>query len=171
MLDQRPDLIGTPRLVVADPVVDAALQGANRSYAPYTKDFSGVALECEDGRVYSGGYEENAAYDPGVSPFQAAFAMLLLGVGPGAFKSGLVKVSRAVLVEPVLEPKKGAKISARPVRLESRSPRLRPMWSSRSTTLPAQHRWLPSTPEPDEERGARSGHSRAECAPRASAII
>ena len=97
--------------MVADPVVDAALQGANRSYAPYTKDFSGVALECEDGRVYSGGYEENAAYDPGVSPFQAAFAMLLLGVGPGAFKSGLVKVSRAVLVEPVLEPKKGAKIS------------------------------------------------------------
>ena len=107
MLDQRPDLIGTPRLVVADPVADAALQGANRSYAPYTKDFSGVALECEDGRVYSGGYEENAAYDPGVSPFQAAFAMLLLGVGPGAFKSGLVKVSRAVLVEP----SKGAKIS------------------------------------------------------------
>ena len=82
MLDQRPDLIGTPRLVVADPVVDAALQGANRSYAPYTKDFSGVALECEDGRVYSGGYEENAAYDPGVSPFQAEFAVLLLGVGP-----------------------------------------------------------------------------------------
>ena len=148
MLDQRPDLIGTPRLVVADPVVDAALQGANRSYAPYTKDFSGVALECEDGRVYSGGYEENAAYDPGVSPFQAAFAMLLLGVGPLA-PGAAVKVSRAVLVEP----SKGAKISARPVRLNSRSPRLRPTWSSRSTTHPARHRrWLTSTPEPDEER-------------------
>ena len=95
---------------MADPVVDAALQGANRSYAPYTKDFSGVALECEDGRVYSGGYEENAAYDPGVSPFQAAFAVLLLGVGPLA-PGAPVKVSRAVLVEPVLEPKKGANIS------------------------------------------------------------
>ena len=164
VLDQRADLIGTPvadpvvqGYLQADPVVDAALQGANRSYAPYTKDFSGVALECEDGRVYSGGYEENAAYDPGVSPFQAAFAMLLLGVVPGAFKSGLVKVSRAVLVEPVLEPKKGAKISARPVRLNSRSPRLRPMWSSRSTTLPARHRrWLRSTPEPARS-GARTG--------------
>jgi len=93
--------------VVADPVVDAALQGANRSYAPYTKDFSGVGLECEDGRVYSGGYEENAAYDPGVSPFQAAFAMLLLGVGPLA-PGAAVKVSRAVLVELSLEPSKGA---------------------------------------------------------------
>ena len=155
VLDQRADLIGTPvadpvvqGYLKADPVVNAALQGANRSYAPYTKDFSGVALECEDGRVYSGGYEENAAYDPGVSPFQAAFAVLLLGVGPLA-PGAPVKVSRAVLVEL----SKGAKISARPVRLESRSPRLRPTWSSRSTTHPARHRrWLTSTPEPDEER-------------------
>ena len=102
----------------ADPFVDAALRDANRSYAPYTKDFSGVALECEDGRVYTGGHEENAAYDPSLAPFQAAFAMIIFGGAPGA----PAKVSRADFVEPSTKSAKISEVGGTQVSLSSIAP-------------------------------------------------
>jgi cytidine deaminase len=59
-----------------DAVVRAALAAANMSYAPYSKGYAGVALGCIDGRIYAGPYAENAAFNPSMSPMEAALAHL-----------------------------------------------------------------------------------------------
>ena len=59
-----------------DALAQAALVAANASYAPYTKDFSGVALQTSSGDVFAGRYAENAAYNPSMSPLEAALAYL-----------------------------------------------------------------------------------------------
>ena len=65
-----------------DPLVEAALEAARRSYAPYPTDragqFSGVALQLEDGSVSSGRYAGNAAYNPSLSPLESAVAFARL---------------------------------------------------------------------------------------------
>jgi len=43
-------------------------------YAPYTECVSGVAIITSDGKVYSGGYVESAAFNPSLTPFHAAWA-------------------------------------------------------------------------------------------------
>ncbi|GBF94426.1 cytidine deaminase [Raphidocelis subcapitata] len=58
---------------------EAALEAARRSYSPYTRCPSGVALVARGGRVYSGGYSENAAHNPGLAPLQAAVAGAVIG--------------------------------------------------------------------------------------------
>eukprot|EP00252_Welwitschia_mirabilis_P009901 TRINITY_DN22833_c0_g1_i1.p1 TRINITY_DN22833_c0_g1~~TRINITY_DN22833_c0_g1_i1.p1 ORF type:complete len:311 (+),score=79.94 TRINITY_DN22833_c0_g1_i1:150-1082(+) len=50
----------------------AALRAANMSHAPYSKCPSGVALMNSKGRVFTGFYIESAAYNPSLSPLQAA---------------------------------------------------------------------------------------------------
>ncbi|KIY93496.1 cytidine deaminase [Monoraphidium neglectum] len=61
----------------------AALEAARRSYSPYTRCPSGVALIARGGRVFHGGYTENAAHNPGLAPFQAAVAGAIIGgLGP-----------------------------------------------------------------------------------------
>jgi cytidine deaminase len=76
-----------------DPLVLAALDAARRSYAPYTKSYSGVALGTVDGRIFAGSYIENAAFNPSLPPLQCALAGLFAGgVDPTA-------IGRAVLVE------------------------------------------------------------------------
>lgn len=62
-----------------DDLAQAALQAANRSYAPYSKSFAGVAVRTKDGRLFSGAYAENAAFNPSLSPLQAALSQLNLG--------------------------------------------------------------------------------------------
>jgi cytidine deaminase len=61
-----------------DATVAAALAAANASYAPYGKTYAGVALRTADGSLYDGRYAENAAFNPSMSPMQAALAHLTL---------------------------------------------------------------------------------------------
>lgn len=76
-----------------DPVVLAALAAANSSYAPYTSGFAGVAAQTEAGAVYMGRYGENAAYNPAVSPLEAALTMWNFA------GNRLDRLTRCVLVE------------------------------------------------------------------------
>jgi len=76
-----------------DPIVQAALAAANMSYAPYSRGYSGVALANTDGGIYSGAYAENAAFNPSMSPMQAAVSQLNIDGG------NLRGIERAVLVE------------------------------------------------------------------------
>ena len=47
-----------------DALTQAAIAAASRSHMPYSQSPSGVALECKDGRIFSGSYGENAAVYP-----------------------------------------------------------------------------------------------------------
>jgi cytidine deaminase len=78
-----------------DELVLAALDAANRSYAPYTKGYSGVALETEDGRIVAGRYAENAAFNPCLLPFQSAMSLLTMSTDPRETPI----ISRVALVE------------------------------------------------------------------------
>jgi cytidine deaminase len=56
----------------------AALEAAGgRAYAPYSRSPSAVALLLDDGAVVSGAAIENAAYNPGLPPLQAALINLI----------------------------------------------------------------------------------------------
>ncbi len=61
-----------------DELAQAALDAANRSYAPYSKAWAGVALRTGDGTIASGAYAENAAFNPSISPLEVALSMLNL---------------------------------------------------------------------------------------------
>lgn len=78
---------------VEDPLVQAALAAANMSYAPYSRGYSGVALATAGGGIYSGACAENAAFNPSMSPMEAAVSQLNIGGG------NLHGIERAVLVE------------------------------------------------------------------------
>jgi cytidine deaminase len=86
----------------SDEAVAAALAAARRSWAPYSKAPSGVALQTKSGRVHKGSYIENAAFNPSLPPFETALAALIVAGEDGA------NISRAVLVEV-----EGASISQR----------------------------------------------------------
>jgi cytidine deaminase len=66
--------LGSP----ADDLTDAALQAANTSYAPYSNSYAGVALKTADGAIYTGGAAENAAFNPSMSPLEAAIVTLTI---------------------------------------------------------------------------------------------
>lgn len=57
----------------------AAFAAAQASYAPYTGALAGLALMTEHGKIYSGSYLENAAFNPSVSPLQAAMVAVMFG--------------------------------------------------------------------------------------------
>ncbi|WJV52217.1 cytidine deaminase [Pectobacteriaceae bacterium CE90] len=80
-------------LAETDPLTVAALVAANRSHAPYSQAFSGVALESITGTVYAGSYAENAAFNPSLPPLQTALNMMNLS------GEALTDIKRAVLVE------------------------------------------------------------------------
>ena len=61
-----------------DELARAALSAANRSYAPYSKSYAGVALRIAGRRVVTGAYAENAAFNPSMSPLQVALSRLNL---------------------------------------------------------------------------------------------
>lgn len=82
----------------------AAIEAARRSYAPYSKSPSGVAIRTTSGRLYRGSYIENVAFNPSLSPLQTALAAMIAG---GDDYSSIAGVA---LVEA-----QGAKISQRPV--------------------------------------------------------
>ena len=65
-----------------DELARAALSAANRSYAPYSKAYAGVALHTKGRRVITGSYAENAAFNPSMSPLQVALSRLNLAGEP-----------------------------------------------------------------------------------------
>jgi cytidine deaminase len=78
---------------MSDEVIVSALSAGRRSYAPYTKAYSGISIQTSQGRIYKGSYIENAAFNPSLPPFQTALAALVLGGESDP------KISKAVLVE------------------------------------------------------------------------
>ena len=84
----------TLRAASDDPLVLKALSAANQSYAPYTNNLAGCAIQVSDGRLYTGRYAENAAFNPGLSPLQVAISCMNMGK-----LSALQKITRVVLVE------------------------------------------------------------------------
>jgi cytidine deaminase len=77
-----------------DSLVSEALKAACAAYSPYSRSPSGVAVSTAAGRVFSGSYIENAAFNPSLPPLQTALA--------GYFAAGghAGEIERAVLVEP-----------------------------------------------------------------------
>lgn len=61
-----------------DELTQAAILAANKAHAPYSNAPSGVALECRDGRIFTGSYAENAAFNPTLPPLQGALNLLSL---------------------------------------------------------------------------------------------
>lgn len=88
----------------SDPLTLAALDAAKKSYAPYSKSPSGIALRSSSGRIYRGSYIENVAFNPSLSPLQVALAALIAG------GESYPAIQAVTLVEV-----QGAKISQRPV--------------------------------------------------------
>jgi cytidine deaminase len=76
-----------------DALTQAALIAANRSHAPYSKAPAGVALEMTDGKIFTGSYAENAAFNPSLPPLQAALNLLSLN------GYDYPQIKRAVLAE------------------------------------------------------------------------
>jgi cytidine deaminase len=101
----------------SDALLLAALEAAQKSYAPYTSAYSGIALVTADGRTFAGSYIENAAFNPSLSPLQTAIAGLFAAATtPDA-------VVRAVLVE--IEGAKLSQQSATRAALSSLAPTAR----------------------------------------------
>ncbi len=76
-----------------DRLLQQALNAANQSHAPYSRSYSGVALQLTDGRIFAGRYAENAAFNPSLPPLQSA--LILLNISGG----NCLNIRRAVLVE------------------------------------------------------------------------
>ena len=57
----------------------AAKHARDRAYAPYSKFKVGAAILADDGKVYSGGNVENAAYPNGVCAETSAISAMVLG--------------------------------------------------------------------------------------------
>ncbi|KAH9326898.1 hypothetical protein KI387_007076, partial [Taxus chinensis] len=72
----------------------AALQAANSSHAPYSLCPSGVALKTVKGKIFTGSYTESAAFNPSLSPLQAAIIAFVCQDG-GNYDD----IVQAVLVE------------------------------------------------------------------------
>lgn len=82
------------------PLIAHAMRAAFSSYAPYSDSPSGVAIRTRQGKIYTGCYLENAAFNPSLSPLQAALVSL------AAHLEDYQEMSEVVLVE-----KSQAKIS------------------------------------------------------------
>lgn len=77
-----------------DQTIARALSAAQKSYAPYTQNFAGCALETHTGEIYSGRYAESAAFNPGLAALQSAVVCLNM-----ATFEQQPSIQRVVLVE------------------------------------------------------------------------
>ncbi|MEH2920259.1 cytidine deaminase [Samsonia erythrinae] len=83
----------------ANALARQALDAANRSHAPYSNAISGIALETTSGRIYTGRYAENAAFNPSLPPLQAALNLMsLAGEALCTIKRGAVVERRNAVV-------------------------------------------------------------------------
>ena len=89
---QRADL--TLQSSSNDAFVQKALAAANHSYAPYSQNHAGCAVQTDNGNAYAGRYVENAAFNPSLSPLHTAIIHMTMD----NFESD-IKITRAVLVE------------------------------------------------------------------------
>ncbi len=78
---------------VMDLLSQEAWRAALKAYCPYSKSPSGSAILTSNGRVFTGSYIENAAFNPSLPPLQAALAGYF-AAGPAAGT-----IARAVLAE------------------------------------------------------------------------
>ncbi|MCP3674084.1 MAG: cytidine deaminase [Gammaproteobacteria bacterium] len=72
-----------------------ALLAANRSYAPYSSNYAGCALEMKTGEIFCGQYAENAAHNPSLSPYSSALSKMILSMPEFDYDD----IARLVLVE------------------------------------------------------------------------
>ena len=77
-----------------DRTVAQALSAAEKSYAPYTQNFAGCALQTKTGEIFSGRYAESAAYNPSLAALQSAVLCLNM-----ATLEEQQSIQRVVLVE------------------------------------------------------------------------
>lgn len=77
-----------------DRTINEALSSAEKSYAPYTQNFAGCALETQTGEIYSGRNVESAAFNPSLTPLHSA--ILCLNMATFEKKRS---IQRVVLVE------------------------------------------------------------------------
>jgi cytidine deaminase len=61
-----------------DPVAQAALSAAAASYAPYTGNLAGSAVQTTNHEIVSGRYAESVAFNPSISPFHSAILRMNL---------------------------------------------------------------------------------------------
>ena len=66
-----------PAAPPSDALIQAALEAARTSYAPYSGANSGAAISTRSGGVYKGSYIENVAFNPSLSPLQTALVQLI----------------------------------------------------------------------------------------------
>jgi len=90
--DQQPDL--TLQSSTNDSFALEAAAAAKKSYAPYSKNYAGCAIQTVNGKRYTGRYAENAAFNPSLSPLHTAIIRLTLD----NFESD-INITRAVLAE------------------------------------------------------------------------
>lgn len=84
----------SPSMGESDPMTRTAAEAAvGQSYAPYTGDIAGIALQMNDGEIISGVNIENAAFNPGLDPLRMALSEVFRR------RLTIASISRAVLVE------------------------------------------------------------------------
>ncbi len=71
----------------------AALNAANRSHAPYSKTYCGVAVELKNGNLYSGSYAENAAFNPSLPALQVTLNLVRM------HGENLANIQKIVMIE------------------------------------------------------------------------
>ena len=94
------------KAAVKDRCVEEALAAAEKSYAPYTQNFAGCALETQTGEIYSGRYVESAAYNPSLTPLHSAILwlnMATLEEQPSVQRVALVERPTVVCQRKVVE--------------------------------------------------------------------
>lgn len=77
-----------------DQLVISALTAARNSYAPYSQNLAGCAIQTKNDRIYTGPQAENAAFNPSLSPLQTALICLMMDHFGTDFR-----ITRTVLVE------------------------------------------------------------------------
>ncbi len=92
LLGQSRNQVALRHALLSSPLILAALEAAKRSYSPYTHSPSGVAIQAGE-KIYTGSYIENAAFNPSLSPLQAALIDLV------ADGQSYNHISEVVLVE------------------------------------------------------------------------
>ena len=80
-------------------LLSAAKHARTRAYAPYSKFKVGAAILADDGKIYSGGNVENAAYPNGVCAETSAISAMVLG-GAKKIKEIAVVAGGPKLVSP-----------------------------------------------------------------------
>ena len=74
-------------------LVRAAFANAERSYAPYSKGWAGVAVKLSEGIIFAAPYLESVAFNPTISPLQAALVTMRMA------RRSWQDIQTAVLVE------------------------------------------------------------------------